>query len=48
MELIKLKLLDTDGMTLLTTPAAGHVSLLYMNAYKTAARLSLDIDTPGQ
>ena len=26
MELIKLKLLDTDGMTLLTAPAAGQVS----------------------
>ena len=34
MELIKLKLLDTDGMTLLTAPAAGQVSLVYMNAYK--------------
>ena len=32
MELIKLKLLDTDGMTLLTAPAAEQVSLVYMNA----------------
>ena len=28
MELIKLKLLDTDGMTLLTAPAAGLSRLL--------------------
>lgn len=27
MELIKLKLLDTDGMTLLTAPAAGRSAL---------------------
>ena len=31
MELIKLKLLDTDGMTLLTAPAAGQVlSLIHI------------------
>ncbi len=48
MELIKLKLLDTDGMTLLTAPAAGQVSLVYMNAYKPGDRVSLEIGTPGQ
>ena len=48
MELIKLKLLDTDGMTLLTGPAAGQVSLVYMNAYKPGDRVSLEIGTPGQ
>ena len=46
MELIKLKLLDTDGMTLLTAPAAGQVSLVYMNAYKPGDRVSLEIGTP--
>ena len=29
MELIKLKLLDTDGMTLLTAPAAGRGQPLF-------------------
>ena len=48
MELIKLKLLDTDGMTLLTAPAAEQVSLVYMNAYKPGDRVSLEIGTPGQ
>ena len=48
MELLKLKMLDTDGMTLLTAPAAGQVSLVYMNAYKPGDRVSLEIGTPGQ
>ena len=39
---------DTDGMTLLTAPAAGQVSLVYMNAYKPGDRVSLEIGTPGQ
>ena len=32
MELIKLKLLDTDGMTLLTAPAAGQGSRVLLFA----------------
>ena len=48
MELLKLKMLDTDGNTLLTAPGAGQVSLVYMNAYKPGDRVSLEIGTPGQ
>ena len=48
MELLKLKMLDTDGNTLLTAPGAEQVSLVYMNAYKPGDRVSLEIGTPGQ
>ena len=48
MELLKLKILDTDGQTLMTAPGAAQVSLVYMNAYKPGDRVALEIGTPGQ
>lgn len=48
MELLKLKILDTDGLTLMTAPGAEQVSLVYMNAYKPGDRVALEIGTPGQ
>lgn len=48
METIKLKILDKDGLTLLTCPAAESVSLVYTNAYRPGDRVSLEIGTPGQ
>ena len=47
MELLKLKILDTDGQTLMTAPGAAQVSLVYMNAYKPGDRVALEIGTPG-
>ena len=48
MEPIKLKILDAEGHTLLTCPAAETVSLVYMNAYQPGDRVALEIGTPGQ
>ena len=48
MEPIKLKILDAEGHTLLTRPAAETVSLVYMNAYQPGDRVALEIGTPGQ
>ena len=48
MELLKLKILDTDGQTLMTAPGAAQVSFVYMNAYKPGDRVALEIGTPGQ
>ena len=48
MELLKLKILDAEGQTLMTAPGAEQVSLVYMNAYKPGDRVALEIGTPGQ
>ena len=48
MELIKLKVLDEGGTTLLTCPAARQLSLVYRAAYRPGDRISLEIGTPGQ
>lgn len=48
METIKLKILDKNGLTLLTCPAAASVSLVYNNSYKPGDRVALEIGTPGQ
>lgn len=48
MELIKLKVLDEGGTTLLTCPAAQQLSLVYRAAYRPGDRVSLEIGTPGQ
>ena len=47
-ELIKLKILDAAGRTLLTAPAAERVSLVYNSAYRPGDRVALEIGTPGQ
>ena len=48
MELIKLKVLDKVGTTLLTRPAAEQVSLVYRAEYCQGDRIILEIGTPGQ
>ena len=48
MELIKLKVLDKVGTTLLTCPAAEQVSLVYRAEYCQGDRITLEIGTPGQ
>ena len=48
MELIKLKILDEAGTTLLTCPAGEQLSLVYRAAYRPGDRVSLEIGTPGQ
>ena len=41
MELLKLKILDAEGQTLMTAPGTEQVSLVYMNAYKPGDRVAL-------
>ena len=48
MELLKLKILDAEGQTLMTAPGAEQVSLVYMNAYTPGDRVALELGTPGQ
>lgn len=47
-EPIKLKILDAEGRTLLTAPAAERVSLVHNSAYQPGDRVALEIGTPGQ
>lgn len=48
MEQIKLKIINGQGHTLLTCPAAGQVSLVYRAAYRPGDYIALEIATPGQ
>lgn len=48
MEVIKLKILDEAGHTLMTCEAAEQVSLVYTNEYRPGDRVTLEIRTPGR
>lgn len=47
-EMLKLKVLDEAGHTLLTCPAGEAVSLVYTNTYRPGDRVALEICTPGR
>ncbi len=47
-EVIKLKVLDAQGHTLMTCGAGENVSLVYTNAYTPGDRVALEIGSPGQ
>lgn len=48
MEQIKLKIINGQGHTLLTRPAADQVHLVYRAAYQPGDYIALEIGTPGQ
>lgn len=48
MELIKLKIIDGSGRTLLTRPAAQQLNLVYLAEYRKGDYIALEIGTPGQ
>ena len=47
-EIIKLKVLDNTGHTLMTCNADNSVSLVYTNEYREGDRIALEINTPGR
>ncbi len=47
-EVIKLKILDAKGHTLMTCEAGEHVSLVYTGAYQPGDRVALETGAPGQ